>query len=116
MTSIKEKQKQNWKRWYYKNRKEYLAKERNYERKHILDIYHLGKKIRLIGNKRQYPKDQKCEVCKTERKLLAYHHWNDKDISKGIWCCVYCHAMCELVDRKLYLQYLKIKEEINNGR
>ncbi len=95
-------------------RKRYDAK---YNAEHYLDTCRDGKTIFLKGNKRPRPIDGKCELCHLERKFLAYHHWDDKDISKGIWCCHFCHGVAETIDRihnkifDIIRQYLNVKGE-----
>ena len=71
-----------------------------------------GKNVFLKGNKRLKGKRKKCEVC-NKIKRLAYHHWDDKNISKAVFVCGYCHIMSEQVDRNLHTKYLKLKEKIN---
>jgi hypothetical protein len=69
----------------------------------------------LYGNKRDFPKNNKCEICHKEfiGYKYSYHHWNDRDISKGIWCHNNCHTLAEKVDNNLDLVYRKLKETIN---
>lgn len=72
----------------------------------------------VIGNKRKYPKDNKCEVCKRGKpkiKLLVYHHWDTKNFLRGLWLCNKCHMIAngleypKLLKRKL----TKCMTEIN---
>jgi ABC-type ATPase with predicted acetyltransferase domain len=104
--------------YYRKNRKRCL--ERNYEyarargwdrdskRNHQLN----GK--RVVG-KRIYPADQKCELCFTEVRFLAYHHWDDSQPRLGIWCCTKCHRICEAIEkpdfRVVVQRYRRFKNE-----
>jgi hypothetical protein len=73
-----------------------------YSKLHYLDTTRDGVKLFLKGNKRLRPLDNKCELCLSKR-YLVYHHWDDNDISKGIWCCYFCHSLVELIDRKFNL-------------
>jgi len=111
----------NWSKFYrrikqYKCRKCDNKHIHEWDRKHILTTFINGKETILKGNKRPYPKDQKCEICKEVRKFLIYHHWDDKDISKGVWCCPFeCHGLAETLDKNILLgnKYLKLKGKIN---
>lgn len=47
-------------------------------------------------NKRPYP--GKCELC-PKKGYLAYHHWDDTNLSKGIWACPKCRKLIERIDR-----------------
>jgi len=87
----------------------------SYYREHQLSS---GNKYFSNINKRSYPKDGKCEICKRNKTLkgksirLVYHHWNNKDFLKGIWTCVYCHAMMECIEKGRHLVYFKLKKLI----
>jgi len=117
---------------YYKNyRKTHRTEQRRYEvkyehthrlasnRKHRLrtkkgNIYAL--------NKRDYT--GYCELCGLSPKRLEYHHWDNKNPSKGIWVVHWTHQLCELIDRgiipltvcseiPLVEKYLELREKIN---
>ena len=90
--------------------------DRDQARKYTLQTYRNGKLIYLRGNKQDYPMDQKCTLCGRVTKKLDYHHWNDRDISKGIWMCYLCNQMSDRIERKLHLKYLELKEEIELGK
>ncbi len=113
----------NWTRSWDRKARNYVCDtcqriyDVNYNRKHYLDTSREGKKLFLKGVKRDRPTDNKCELCKTQHKYLGYHHWDDSDISKGIWCCWFCHGLVELIDRgfkilHLVKSYLNFKEKI----
>jgi len=57
--------------------------------------------------KRKYPEDGKCELNGESGRRLAYHHW-------------LCHRFVEAIDQGWHLsllgKYLRLKEEINNGK
>lgn len=72
-----------------------------------------GKPVYLRGNKRQRPEDNKCEVCGLVRKRLEYHHWDDDNLSKGLYLCFGCHIFAERVDKNLVKQYLKLRRQRN---
>lgn len=64
-------------------------------------------------NKRPYPEDKKCELCHKGPRLLGYHHWDDKNISKGLWLCPVCHPFAEKVDHSWVEKYKAIREAVN---
>ena len=77
------------------DRLERQERQRNYYRNHVVET---TGHVRLRGNKRPYPLDERCELCRRKKNLrrkgltrLAYHHWDDSDLSKGIWLCGKCH-------------------------
>ena len=66
---------------------------------------------RLVGKKRAYPKNKICELCNKKSKILDYHHYDDNDLSKGLWLCRRrCHTFAEIVDKGL-----TVKEMIDMG-
>lgn len=86
-----------------KNPEHYRKRQRDYQRKYR--IGQNGKDIRGVKNKRGYPKDESCEVCKRNGKRLVYHHWDDSDFSQGMWICNRCHVAAhwlELYDPKIF--------------
>lgn len=104
---------------YYKNG----GKERNLikSRTNYVGTSKNGKQVTLIGNKRPYPKNSKCELCNNKVKVLNYHHWNDNDLSKGMWLCSREHVYANGIET--YLQniefrnkYLQLKKDIVNGK
>ncbi len=86
---------------------------RDWYRKFI--VYGKGDKV-LKGNKRPYPTDDKCELCK-RKVFLVYHHWDDKDVSKGMWIChPKCHMFVEVLDtfgRIFVEKYAEIRRKID---
>lgn len=83
------------------------AYHRNWERSHRVTTSN-NKKI--YGNKRPYPKDGHCELCFEKPIIhayrqhgrstrLVYHHWDDSDLSKGLWICPSCHSKITLYDQ-----------------
>jgi len=102
------------------DKQKYLIREKVYNRLHVIYTVRKGKEIILRGNKRPYPKNGKCELCPalrcgTKASSLVYHHWDDKDISKGMWICRRCHSIVEFVIKniKIYKKYLKLSYNIN---
>jgi len=43
-------------------------------------------------------KPEKCEVCGKTAKRLSYHHWDNSDLSKGLWLCGRCHNTANAVE------------------
>lgn len=69
-------------------------------------------------DKRKRP--EKCEICKEPTNRLAYHHWDDSNLNKGIWCCTQCHWLIEYYEKlsfndicKLLAIYIDIKIKVN---
>lgn len=66
--------------------------------------------------KRDYPKDNLCEICHN-KKLLVYHHWDNiqhyPNITKGIWICKKCHQIISCFERpawiKIFDKYKQIR-------
>jgi len=105
--------------WKYKNPEEIKKLIRNWSRKHNLTTWRNGKQIVLRGNKRNYPKTQKCELCNQKHKKLVYHHWDEKNISKGIWIDYKCHMFIETIDKFgkfLIKKYISLKKKINTEK
>jgi hypothetical protein len=120
------------KKWYIKNRKKIREKaklrrpqKRKYER--ITALTTKNKKISGII-KRNYPIDNKCEICEKSFNWLAYHHWDDNDLQKGkfikgIWVCRKCHLFITIGEnqsnyikyykKQIEPKYLNLKKEIN---
>lgn len=77
-----------------------------------------GKQITLTGHKRQYPLDEKCEICNTFiPKCLNYHHWDDTNIPKGMWLCSKCHIISNGIEEYLqntefFKKYLELRKQI----
>ena len=77
-----------------------------------------GKKVWIpIPYRRSKP--EKCEVCSKVTRRLLYHHWNNNDLSKGLWVCDQCHRIAEGVEAvsrhvdtmKSYLDMKSIAEQ-----
>ena len=74
-------------------------KAREDARLHRLSTVKNGKSIRIYDlNKRSY--SETCEIC-GKNTHLVYHHWDDNNYSKGIWVCVRCHLIIEIMDKML---------------
>ena len=57
-----------------------------------------------------------CELCGRTIKKPHYHHWDDNNLSKGIWICPRCHRMveaCEHGDFAYLQKYLQLKGYLN---
>ncbi len=75
------------KRYQPLHRAEMVLSGRNWKRKNILH----GQRVL----KRDYPTDQKCELCHKVTERMGYHHWDDEKPQFGIWCCTKCHRACD---------------------
>jgi hypothetical protein len=91
---------------------EMKLRDRNWKRKNMLH----GRRVL----KRDYPIDQKCELCYKVTKRMGYHHWDDTKPYLGIWCCTKCHRACDAFERGnlgLVLRaYKKLKGIICSGK
>ena len=93
---------------YWKNREKILAEQR--------------RKVLTTSNNQFRELDKRpwtgyCELCgRSNIKQLSYHHWDDKNPSKGIWVCNSCHLMVTAYEngKFAYLQkYLRLKRFLN---
>ncbi len=109
------------------NREKVIEQEREASRK-------WRRKVLLVNDKhfhiikRDHPKEGRCELCNKNKTskgkplILAYHHWDDKDLIegnfvKGVWVCSHwCHMGCEAVDASPNIftsrKYLKLKKQV----
>ncbi len=59
-----------------------------------------------------------CELC-GRPKHLEYHHWDDEELSKGLWFCFRCHTFVGAYDRKpnpnVEQEYLELKRQVEDG-
>jgi len=58
-----------------------------------------------------------CEICGIDHiKNPHWHHWDDKDLSRGLWLCFRCHFFVEGVEYGLTAshvnKYLDLRKEI----
>lgn len=102
---------QEWKNIQKKSNIKNKNIKRDWSRKHCLS----GTSSAEL-NKRDYPKDNICELCKKFKKKLDYHHWDDNKLDMGMWICSpCCHKFAELIDEfgiNIVNEYLKLKENI----
>lgn len=82
-----------------KRRREKPEEITKYRREHTLST---KEKMYTSITKRSYPKDNKCELCEKEKRLV-YHHWDDTQLKKGnfiigLWLCGRCHQLAESLD------------------
>lgn len=127
---MREYQLNNKEYWNEKNRKWKKTKKgkeysKKYQAKYVRnEVLFRGNGKRIYGiKKRPYPKNQRCELCQKEKKLLTYHHWDDNDLVKGkkvkgIWICQQCHLLISLLEKypnypEIFADYQKLKEQIN---
>lgn len=103
-----EKRKESNRRYYFENRDKIIKRQSLYAR-----LHGLGGKIRGI-NKRDYPQDNKCELCSKETKRLVYHHWKiENKMAYGLWICSRCHWLAEGCEKDLDKKYRELKLTIN---
>lgn len=112
-----EKQRKANQKYYSKNKKR-INKNRgtkyreniNYHRETRLStvngvVYHL--------HKRKYT--NACELCGKGNRRLLYHHWDEKDLNKGMWICLHCHYKAEWAEKGGYAEYQLLKQRIEQG-
>ncbi len=75
-----------------RNRPKHNESSKEWARRH-----NVGGKANQNIRKRPYPKS--CELCHDVRHL-DYHHWNDSNVSLGVWVCLDCHRPAEFIDTK----------------
>lgn len=95
-------------KWHKKNDHKYTPARKRWQRKHILQTG--GRKIRVL--KRDYPEDECCELCGKEGRRLCYHHWDDTNLSLGMWICCRCHQIAHGIEDGYISKYIELKEEI----
>lgn len=104
------------KEWKLRNKDLFRAQQTNYSRHETLNFPVNGKNFRTVGlTKRPHPGE--CELC-GEIGRLAYHHWNDNNLSMGIWLCFVCHRGAEFSDQKgvdTILKYQTLKRYIEEN-
>lgn len=70
-----------------------------------------GEQVIIHVDKRPWPGH--CELCNHEDRIIFYHHWDDKDMSKGIWLCYLCHIFAEIADIEgKFEKYTTLKQKI----
>lgn len=106
----KEKRRQAQRKYHQKHKKKINARKKKNK---CYRLTKLGTKNGVVHglHKRKYPKNNICELCKTQRKFLVYHHW-DKDLNKGMWICNYCHCFVERHEKGFDKKYIKLKKKI----
>lgn len=90
-------------------------KEKHRDRFRNKYVY-VGREQVLTLVKRPRPNDGCCELCDRDCDgigwRLYYHHWDDKDFSKGLWLCGPCHTLATLVEKGLSRRYAELKRNI----
>lgn len=82
--------------------------DREYRRNHVLIA---SNHVKLVGNKRPYPVDGKCELCGRKPQKLGYHHYDDNDLQKGLWLCAWCHGFAERLDEGYSVRYIALRKK-----
>lgn len=88
--------------------------KRKRRRESRLSVEISGKCMNVKVQKRPYTGF--CELCNSKQKNLSYHHWDDMNLTKGLWLCPKCHRFAEFIDRNLKMinRYLKVKSRAHN--
>ena len=90
-------------------------KSRDHARQNLLGTYVNGKKVLVHVKKRQWPGH--CELCEREDRKLFYHHWDDSNMSLGLWLCLRCHMFAENADIEGITQkYSELKQRITDSQ
>lgn len=135
----KESRRINYKKYYQKNKKCISKKQKLYylknkekimKRSTLWNKNHKNHRLQYMRNsylrfngksirvkKRDFPKNNKCELCNKNYNRLYYHHWNDNNLELGIWSCCKCHRIVETIDdieftKKITNKYLNLKQII----
>ncbi len=96
-----------------KNKEKINQRIKNYSRKYYINTRDGdGNRIKIKCEKKDYPSNNECELCKRIRKRLSYHHWDDDKPWLGMWLCNTCHFTAENIDKNLHCNYLLIKSKI----
>lgn len=97
-----------------KHREKVRTYTRNYRRRTRIGQGGIKPSFSRVQNKRPYPQDECCELCRRHRPMkLVYHHWNDQNFALGIWICRPCHSGVHFVERVGAKPYLNLKKRIN---
>jgi len=93
------------KKWRKTNSVNYNKQQRDKKRKiRIGDIYG-------VKDKRKYPADELCELCKQHNRLV-YHHWDDTNFALGMWICQKCHNAAHWLETYDPDEFYSLKTEI----
>ncbi len=93
---------------------------RYWHRRYRLGATVNGKLVHLkVENKRPHPGGSEqgaCELCDCFKEL-GYHHWDDNELSKGLWVCRSCHDFAETIDHipDAEQKYLELKRHIEEA-
>jgi len=90
----------------YKQCERCRKSSRDFHRLHNIGTVKNGKPITIKHlNKQPYPTTGKCQLCgkdrnkKGEKLRLHWHHWDDNDPERGVWCCAPCHTYAGMIDK-----------------
>ena len=100
---------------YYKRKRKRIrerARTPEWKANRVLTHLHSGSTHKV--NKR--PRPSECELCGSKAPRLAWHHWDDADLNKGLWLCFRCHMFAEGVDGGCGLEKYKELKEIIEKR
>jgi hypothetical protein len=66
----------------------------------------------LYGKKREWKKE--CELCGKKRGevKIFYHHYDDKNLKKGLYLCSWCHYFVERYEKGFLPKYIELKKKM----
>ena len=91
------------------NREQYNKYSRDWARKRRLSK---GDGTYIYVEKRDYPEDNNCELCRKHPTKLEYHHWDGNWPEAGLWLCIHCHKIAEAYERGAISKYLQLKQAV----
>jgi len=104
-----------YRRWRADNLERSNKYHREYRRRNYISITREGKQVSVrLKGKRPWPGS--CELCDRNNCVLYYHHWDDGNLSKGLWLCMMCHGLAEAMDDGAKVEkYLNLKRQITGS-
>ena len=88
-------------------------RRRDYKRLNRVGTTINGETRQFRARKRARP--ETCELCGRESIKLNWHHWDDDNLSLGLWLCSYCHIFAGRVEINLVERYLKLRDRIGEN-
>ena len=86
--------------------------ERQRERRSHRVYTTINGKTRWYKVEGRRPKPESCELCPRENLTLNWHHWDDEDLSLGMWLCWGCHRRATIIEGDFVEKYLKLKSKL----
>lgn len=94
------------------HKKEIYLRQKIYNNKRVLP----SKNGKICCGLNKRAKSVSCELCSNGGRLV-YHHWDDNYMDIGMWLCLPCHFVAELIDRKgidIIEKYIYLKKDIES--